>query len=152
MSKSEGAMVRQAIDGPQIEEREFLEFAYERNKEDAKRASSAAESRQKIGEYLDDVNLHPKALGVGRTILKMVDKGDDGQAKAMDFIRGLKAVLKIVEPEVSGQQSEMDLDVDSEAVAAPVLTVVGGYDSSGDADIDQEAAAFEAGLAQVAAQ
>jgi hypothetical protein len=98
--KSEGAEVRAAFVGPQVEHDEFMDFVGARNAEDSKRASSAAESRQKIGEFLDETNLNGKAVSIARQILKIKD--EDKQA---DLIRSLDAVLPMVKLHVSGQST-----------------------------------------------
>lgn len=116
---SEGAEVRRAFDGPQIEHDEFMDFAIKQNDADRKRASSAGESREQIKEFLDEHDLHSKAVSWMRVILKMNER-DNGQAKAMDCIRSLKVLLAMVEHHVAGQgTAEMFPDPVEPAEAPP---------------------------------
>ncbi len=101
---SEGKETRRAFDGPDIDADKLLAKIGRWNREDRERASSAGETRSDIGQYLEDTGLHPKALSMLRTI-KKVEAKDNGQAKAMDLIRSLKAGLKIVEQDISGNST-----------------------------------------------
>lgn len=113
MAKEEnqtGKDVRRAMDGPDIDHDALISFAADRNKEDKNRASSAGESRQKIGDFLEKTGMNSQALSWSRSILKKLDK-NEGQAKAMDVISSLKKVLPMIEAHVRGQgQGTMDLD------------------------------------------
>jgi len=107
----EGKTVRQAMDGPDVEHDKLIEFVSIRNREDKDRASSAGESRQKIGEFLDETGLNGKALSWLRQILKTRDKSD-GTTKAMDIIRSLEFALPMVKAEVAGQPDLFDAPAD----------------------------------------
>lgn len=121
MAKTEGKAVSVAMNGPALDADELVTFAVERNREDRKRAESAGESRQKIGEYLDETGMNGKALSWCRQILKVNDKGDDGQAKAMDIIMSVEKALPIIKQHVSGQGTlEMSFDEPEEDAIDPV--------------------------------
>lgn len=109
MAKSEGKTVAVAFGGPDIEHDALIDFCEARNREDKDRASSAGESRQKIGAFLDETGMNSQALSWCRSILKKLDK-NDGQAKAMDIIMSLEKALPMVKAHVSGQQDAMDFD------------------------------------------
>lgn len=103
----EGKQVNVAMNGPSIEHDELIDFCEARNREDRNRASSAGESRQKIGEFLDETGMNGKALGWSRQILKIADKGGDGQAKAMDVILSMEKALPMIKSHVGGQSPEL---------------------------------------------
>lgn len=106
----EGKEVRAAFDGPDLEHDKLIDQIEARNREDSERASSAGESRQKIGQFLDDTAMNSKAFSWCRQILKVGEKAD-GQNKAMDIIRSLETALPMLKDHVAGQGSmEMDLD------------------------------------------
>jgi hypothetical protein len=108
---TEGRKVLDAMSGgPELDHDKVICFITDRNTEDRARAESAGESRQKIGQFLEDHAMNGKALSWLRQIVKVNDKSDSGQAKAMDIILSLKAGLAIVEDHVRGQQSAMDFD------------------------------------------
>lgn len=108
--KSEGAEVRAAFDGPDIDHDKLIDKATRFNDEDAERASSAGESRQAIGEFLEETNLNGKAFSWLRVILKQ-KKVD----KAMDIIRSLEAGLPMVKAHLGGQSTpDMFPDNDDE--------------------------------------
>jgi hypothetical protein len=178
MAKSEGAAVRAAMDGPSIEHDALIDQIEARNREDKQRASSAGESRAAIKEFLEDTDLHPKAFSMFRTILKLLDR-DNGQHKAQDLIRSLKAGIPLVEAHVGGQPDMFDRAGDDLAPAAPIepatladvahLTGDDGYpdpdldedledmdegDETGpfDDDLDEDAADFEDAIADLEPQ
>ncbi len=98
----EGTEVRRAHDGPDIDHDEMIDFSTARNREDRERASSAGESRQKIGGFLEKTGMNSQAFSWCRSILKKLDK-NEGQAKAMDIISSLRKALPMVEAHVRGQ-------------------------------------------------
>lgn len=109
---SEGKAVNAAFNGPNLNHDELLDFIDARNREDRQRSSSAGETRQKIGAFLEDTGMNGKALGFCRQILKINDK-DDGQHKAMDVIMSLNKALPMIEAHVRGQgTAEMEFEVD----------------------------------------
>ena len=154
MAQSEGAGVRFAINGPDCDHDRLISFAAARNEEDAERASSAGESRQLIGDFLEDTGMNGKALSWLRVILKQ--KTTD---KAMDIIRSLKHGLPMVEQHLGGQQSEMDLepsvpevvDLDAELPDLPKPSYEPTFTPGGDAELDAETVAFDDHLAEVSA-
>lgn len=91
---TEGAKVRRAFDGPQLDHDELVGFIEARMRED----------------HVDQTGVNTQALSWMKIILKKMPK-KDGQQKAMDIIRSLKAGLPLIEAHVSGQGSgEMNLD------------------------------------------
>lgn len=153
MAKSEGAEVRFAINGPDVDHDRLIAFASARNDEDAERASSAGESRQEIGAFLEDTGMNGKALSWLRAILKQ--KTTD---KAMDIIRSLKHGLPMVEQHLGGQQSELELEPSDAPDPVNITEDLPGpsyeptFTPGGDADLDDESVAFDDHLADVAAQ
>jgi hypothetical protein len=164
--KGEGAAVRAAFDGPSIEHDALIDQIEARNREDKHRASSAGESRAKIKDFLEDTDLHPKAFSMFRTILKLLDR-DNGQHKAQDLIRSLKAGIPLVEAHVGGQpdmfdQADSDLAPVEPATLADVAHLTGddgypdpdldeGDDETGpfDDDLDEDAADFADAVADL---
>jgi hypothetical protein len=114
--KSEGEEVRIAFDGPDLEHDSLIGEIEARNREDAKRASSAGESRAAIKAFLEETNVNPKAYSWLRVILKQNDKD---QAKAMDIIRSLEAGLPFIKAHVSGQQGDLFPDDDDPVEPVP---------------------------------
>lgn len=113
---SEGKAVSAAYKGPDISHDQLIGKSEEFNREDGQRASSAGETRQKIGQLLDTTAMNGKAFSWLRQILKVNDKAN-GQEKAMDIIRSLEKCLPMVRDHVSGQGTKaMDL---SEPEAEP---------------------------------
>lgn len=102
--KSEGAAVRAAYDGPDVSHDALIDQIEARNREDSVRSSSAGESRQKIGKFLDDTNLNGKALSTLRSIMKTKDT-----AKAMDIVRSLELGLPMVKSHITGQGGTADM-------------------------------------------
>lgn len=103
---TEGQEVRRAFDGPDIDHDQLIGRASRHNMEDADRASSAAETRQDIGAFLESTGLNNKAYSVLRQIMKAGDKSRD---KAMDVIRSLEKGLPMVKSHIGGQTTaEMD--------------------------------------------
>ena len=100
MAKSEGQTVREAFDGPDIDHDTLIAHVAARNNEDSIRASSAGESRQKIGEFLEDTGLNSKAYSWIRSILKQKT-----QEKQMDIIRSLEVARPMVKAHVAGQST-----------------------------------------------
>lgn len=157
----EGAEVRAAFDGPQVDHDELIDFALARNAEDRARASSAGESREKIGEFIEETGFNGKALSMLRAIMK---KADQDENKAMDIIRSLEKGLAMVKAHIAGQPDLPGMDEEPVEPAAPgkpsydpdadfaeVGVGAASEASEGDDDIGEEVDAFEAQLAEVAA-
>jgi hypothetical protein len=157
MAKSEGAEVRHAMNGPDIEHDALIGKIDKWNAEDRARASTAAETRGEIGQFTEQTGMNPKALSMVRTIKKAAAKD---QHKGMDIIRSLETALPMIKADIGGQQSEMDLepgepemvDPDEEIDEAdlPAPSYQANFDPTGDAEIDAETDEFEDHLAQVA--
>lgn len=158
MAQSEGAEVRHAMNGPDIEHDHLIGKIDKWNGEDRSRASTAAETRGEIGDFTEKTGMNPKALSFLRTIKKTAAK-DGGQAKAMDIIRSIEKCLPMVKADISGQQGEMNLGA-PEDVTEGALDPVGEaelpqpsykptFTPGADDELDQETVDFEAGLAEV---
>lgn len=160
----EGAEVRAAFDGPQVDHDELIDFALARNAEDRARASSAGESREKIGEFIEETGFNGKALSMLRAIMK---KADQDENKAMDIIRSLEKGLAMVKAHIAGQPDLPGMEDEPVEPAAPgkpsyepdpdfadADIVHHEFASAADAEdeIEAEAVAFEDHLAEVAAQ
>lgn len=162
--KSEGAEVRAAFDGPEIEHDALIAKIATFNNADAERASDAGTTRQQIGAFLDETNLNGKAFSVLRGLLK--EKKRD---KAMDMIRSLEIGLPMIKLHLGGNQPELNLDSDGpddddpdfaevdEAPAAlpkpsyePDDHFAGAVDAADDLDDDQDD--FDKHLAEVQAE
>ena len=156
MAQSEGSDVRRAYDGPDIEHDQLIGFIEARNREDGERASSAGESRQMIGDFLEQTNMNAKALSTCRTIMKQ--KTTD---KAMDIVRSLETALPMLKAHLGGQQSELELspgepemvDPDAELPDEPRKpSYAPTFTPGGDADLDDDSDDFDRQLAEVSAQ
>jgi hypothetical protein len=135
--RTEGQLVRNALEGPSIEHDQVIDFCEARNREDSVRASSAGESRQKIGQFIEDTGMNSQALSWCRSILKKLDK-DDGQNKAMDVIMSLEKALPMIKAHVAGQgQADMDFtdsgDTGGEVEPAPVGDDLPAWDAPDEA-------------------
>lgn len=131
---SEGADVRRAYDGPDIDHDTLIGKAAAHNMEDAERASSAAETRQDIGEFIEATGLNKKAYSVLRQIMKAGDKSQD---KAMDIIRSLEKGLPMIKSHISGQ---MEMPLPEEPVS---------YTEHEATEVDPEQAEFNAEVDRV---
>jgi len=133
MNDGDGAAVRRAIDGPDIEHDRLIAFIAARNQEDGDRASDAGESRQAIGEFIEETGMNGKALSWMRQILKTNDKS---QSKAMDIILSVEKALPMIKAHVAGQGTPdmfpEEGDDDQPAEPAPAAPPA----SSGDDDFD----------------
>lgn len=75
------------------------------NEADSERASDAGESRQQIGEFLEESGLNNKAFSHCRMVLRL--KKDD---KRQDWLRSMRALLPMMEREIAatGTQDAFD--------------------------------------------
>jgi len=105
----EGAEIRRAYDGPDIDHDVLIGKAAAHNMEDAERASLAAETRADIDQFIDDTGLNKKAYSVLRQIMKI---GDKSQTEAMDVVRSLEKGLPMVKAHIAGQK-ELPLEQDN---------------------------------------
>jgi hypothetical protein len=113
---SEGAEVRHAFDGPQIEHDKLIGHIGARIKEEHARSSDGSESAAKVSAFLEETGLNSQAYSWMKSIIKKLPK-KDGMVKAMDVIRSIEAALPMVKAHVSGQSTaEM---FPEEKVAAP---------------------------------
>ena len=139
MTKSEGQEVREAMDGPSLDHDALIDNMEARIAEEHARSSDSSESAAKVTEFLEDTGMNSQAFSWLKSILKKLPK-KDGQHKAMDIIRSLKAGLPMIENHVAGQGTgEMQLEPDEapdEAVPAP--------EEVEEAAPDEEAAEFNA--------
>lgn len=115
---------------------DFITFAAARNREDAERASTAGESRQKIGEFIEETGVNGRALGFCRSILKQKKYGTQ-----MDMIRTVKELLPHVEAYVQGQGGpELPFDEPVKDTVAEVADEVSEADLGdiGEAEVDDD--------------
>lgn len=110
---TDGAEIRRAFDGPDIEHDQLIGRASRHNMEDSERASTAAETRSDIGTFVEATGVNKKAYSWLRQILKTGDKSQD---KAMDVIRSLEKCLPMVKSHIGGQTT-MDMNLTPEEVA-----------------------------------
>lgn len=159
--KSEGAEVRQAFDGPKLDHDELIGHIGARIKEEHERSSDGSESAAKVAAFIEKTGINSQAYSWLKTILKKLPK-KDGQSKAMDIIRSLKAGLPLIENEVAGQSTvEMNLEPAADEkpkaekeTAAPVEEQIKKFTpkvvkpaKKPEGDIQQEADDFESHLA-----
>ena len=153
MAKSEGAEVRHAMTGPDIDHDKLIGKIDKWNGEDRARASTAAETRGEIGQFTEATGVNPKALSFLRSIKKVAAR-EGGQAKAMDIIRSVEKALPMIKADIGGQQSEMGFD-DDDAVEPvgeedlPAPSYEPTFTPGADAELDAETVAFEGHLAEV---
>lgn len=154
--KSEGAKVREAMDGPKFDTNELLSFIGARNLEDSERASDAATSRQQIGEFLEKTGINKKAMSWIRSLFKQKKQTDQA-----DIIRSLKVLVPIAEQELLGNQPDFlegltSTEPEASAVEVAEELPATSYDPDselfpdGDAEIQTEADDFDEQLAGVA--
>lgn len=155
MENGVGKIVRTSFDGPDVDHDRLIGFIDARNREDRERSSSAGESRQMIGEFIEDTAFNGKALAFLRQIKKVALK-DNGQARAADIIRSLKVGLPMIENDILGQGTA-DMDFGDDEPMEP-LAEGDGFDDWPDAgqperpfdpDLAADSDDFEAALAQV---
>ncbi len=70
MGKSEGAAVREAFDGPEVEHDALISFYEARIAEEHARSSDASESAAKVNQFLEETGLNSQACSWGKSILK----------------------------------------------------------------------------------
>jgi hypothetical protein len=136
------------------EDREPLNIEYDtliaaitaRNKEDGERASSAGESRQKIGEFLETTGMNGQAFSWCRSILKKKK-----YSQQMDVLISLEEALPMIRAAVMGGQTEMVLDAAPEEAPKAETKVVPIKKTKAKlpADVQADSDDFEAHLAKV---
>jgi hypothetical protein len=100
--KSEGAAVRQAMDGPQVEYDELLNKHQIWATEEGDAASDAGTRRQQIGAFADKHGLNNKALSQFRAGMKQ--KKEDSRR---DWVRSMEVLLAHARAAVFGNQPDM---------------------------------------------
>lgn len=150
MTKSEGAAVREAYDGPEVEHDDLINQFEQRIAEEYARSSDSSESASKTNTFLEKTALNSQAFSWGKSIMKKLPK-KDGQSKAMDIIRSLKVMLPMIENHVAGQgtgemdlegpQDEAETDEDQELEAEEAE--VEAEEVEVDADLEEDTAEFE---------
>lgn len=141
--RNEGAAVRHAYDGPDIEHDQLIDEISARNHEDKLRSSSAGESRQKIGAFLEETGMNSQAFSWCRTILKKPDT-----AKAMDVILSLEKALPMVKAHIAGQEPPLPMPEPAQPVPAPRAEGEEPFRSV-DPELQQDSDDFEAHLSRV---
>lgn len=115
------------------------------NGEDRERASSAAETREDIGQFLEATGYHKKAISDGRKLLKMAADDPD---KLWDYLRTFEALLHDIKEHVRGANTPDMFDTPDDAPEmADDDTVVPFGDAEIDAEVEEFDAAAEKALA-----
>ncbi len=99
---SEGAEVRRAMDGPDLEHDALIDQLLARIAEEHARSADASESASRTNLYVEQTGINTQALSWCKSILKKLPK-KDGQAKAMDVIMSLETALPMIKAHVGGQ-------------------------------------------------
>lgn len=81
------------------------------NAEDADRASSAADTRQEIGELIEATGYHKKAISDGRKLLKLAKDDPD---KLWDYLRTFEPLLADIKEHVRGQNTADMFEADDD--------------------------------------
>lgn len=108
--KSEGAAVRQAMDGPKVDYDDLMTHHQKWAAGEATDASKAGERREQIGKFAEKTGLENKALSQFRAGMKIKNEG-----KQRDWLRSMKVLLAFAESAILGNQPDMMPD-------APVQT------------------------------
>lgn len=125
-AQSEGEQVRRALDGPTLDHDELIGHIGARIKEEHERSSDGSESAAKVSAFIEKTGINSQAYSWMKTIIKKLPK-KDGQAKAMDVIRSIKAALPMVEAHISGQSTvEMFPDEKPKVEEAPKAAAKAG--------------------------
>lgn len=111
----------------EIDKAKVLQAMQDFNSEDSERASDAGESRQRIGEFLEETSINNKVFSHCRMVLRM--KKDD---KRQDWLRSMKALLPLMEEQIAADGTRDAFDVPAEAVAQAAQ-------AQGDADLGEDA-------------
>lgn len=135
--KSDGAAVRQAMDGPQVDYDELMTHHQKWADGESSDASSAGERREQIGKFAEKCGLENKALSQFRAGMKIKNEG-----KQRDWLRSMKVLLAMAESAITGNQPDLMPD-------APVQTkgakpVEAEPDDAGAEESSEEAPAEEA--------
>lgn len=115
----------------EIDKDRVLEAMQGFNTEDSERASDAGESRQRIGQFLEETSLNNKVFSHCRMVLRM--KKDD---KRQDWLRSMKAMLPLMEEQIAanGTKDAFDVPADAMAQAAEPQSDEAFGDGPGDTD------------------
>ena len=160
--KSEGAQVRAAFDGPDIDYDTFIAHHSDQQRYEDSAQSKMGEARQKRGDFLEETNLNGKAVPAIRSGLKIKD-----DAKQFDWLRSMKVLIAIVDEHITGnttpdmfdaapsqesdgqaEQPEVDAVRDLEQFTPDAEGDVGAGDDG--ADLDAEAEDFKAAVEALA--
>jgi hypothetical protein len=107
------------------------------NAEDSNRASSAAETRQDIGQFVEDTGYHKKAISDGRKLLKMAEDDPD---KLWDYLRTFEPLLNDLKEHVRSANTPDMFDQDEDAPEAVDGDTVLPFNG----EFDEETAEFDA--------
>jgi len=112
--REEAANLLEKIMKPlEIDKVKVLQSMQDFNTEDSERASDAGESRQRIGEFLEETGINNKAFSHCRMILRM--KKDD---KRQDWLRSMRALMPLMEEQIAAIGTRDAFDVPPAAKAA----------------------------------
>lgn len=122
----------------EIDKDEVLQAMQNFNNEDSERASDAGESRQRIGEFLEETGINNKAFSHCRMVLRM--KKDD---KRQDWLRSMRALMPLMEEQIASIGTRDAFDVpDSAKATAAERPVDGNLDDDFD-DQDEGDSGFD---------
>lgn len=120
------------------------------NKEDADRASSAASTREDIGQFVEATGYHKKALSDGRKLMKMFDRNPEA---AEDYLRTFEPLFEDIKNHCRGQSTPDMFDKSDDAVE-PMdegdLPSEEFLAPTGNEELDQDTEDFENALAEAA--
>lgn len=99
------------VDQPEIsvDHDQLIDATSKWAQEDADRASSAGETRQRIGEFIEETGVNSKALSHIRAGLKLKK-----ESARLDWLRSMELMLPMVAAHIRGQSSgELPIDKDA---------------------------------------
>ena len=100
--KNEGAVVRNAFDGPKVDADKLLDCHSKWFIAEQSANSDAGVRRQEIGALADEMSLNGTAMSQFRAGMKMKNKD-----KQRDWVRSVRALLVVAEQAILGNQPDM---------------------------------------------
>lgn len=97
----EGAEVRKAFDGPKIDYDTFIDHHADQIEHEDAASSEMGSARAKRKEFLDETNLHSKAVSAMRVGLKIKKEQD-----RVAWVKSMKALLPLVEQRITGNVTQ----------------------------------------------
>jgi hypothetical protein len=115
------------------------------NKEDGERASSAASTREDIGQFVEATGYHKKALSDGRKLMKMHERSPE---KFEDYLRTFEPLFEDIKNHCRGQSTPDMFDDAGDEPLEPADD--DDLAPTGHDELDQDTADFEQALADAA--